>query len=103
MSRSYKKTPWCGDHKGKIKKRLANKSVRAWLDRHPEETPQGGAYRKLYCSWNICDYGWICTWEEYWEGEWKNYYRWLARGWEPNQVPDEKECYRHWLRFYRNK
>lgn len=31
MSRSYKKTPWCGDHKGKSKKRIANHHVRNWF------------------------------------------------------------------------
>lgn len=103
MSRSYKKVPYCGDHKGQEKKRLASRSVRAWLKRHPEETLQGSMYQKVYCTWNICDYGATCTWEEYWEGEWRRYYRWKERGWEPNEIPDEKECYRQWLRFYRNK
>ena len=25
-----------------------------------------GAYKKIHCSWDICDYGWIRTWEDYW-------------------------------------
>ena len=34
MSRSYKKTPWCGDKKGKSKKRIANRTVRQYLKNH---------------------------------------------------------------------
>ena len=36
MSRSYKKTPWCGDHKGTGKKRTAWKTVRQWLKDNPD-------------------------------------------------------------------
>ena len=36
MSKSYKKTPWCGDHKGKLKKRIANHHVRKWLKENPK-------------------------------------------------------------------
>jgi hypothetical protein len=54
MSRSYKKTAGWTDHKSpwsKIAKRFANKNVRNAI-----EIPNGGAYKKFYCSWNICDY-----------------------------------------------
>ena len=33
-------------------KRFASKKVRSY----PGEIPNGKAYRKLYCSWNIRDY-----------------------------------------------
>lgn len=92
MSRSYKKTPWCGDHKGKIKKRIANQSVRRQLRRDLELVPQRGAYKKLYCSWEICDYGWILTWEEYWKS---------ALDIDP--AADKETVYRKWLKYYRNK
>ena len=36
MSRSYKRTLWCGDHKGKSKKRIANHHVRNWFKRNPD-------------------------------------------------------------------
>lgn len=51
MSRSYKKTPgWtCGTDKKWIK-RLANKRVRK------TEVPNGNAYKKVYQSYDICDY-----------------------------------------------
>jgi len=51
MSRSFKKTPgWCD--RNPHAKRQANKLVR----RFKEKIPNGRAYRRLYCSWNICDY-----------------------------------------------
>ena len=103
MSRSYKKTPWCGDHKGTLKKRFANKYVRTWLKRHPEETLNGGEYRKVYETWDICDYGYTCTWEEYWEIEWRHYAHWFMYYREPRKEPDKKAAYRRWRRFYRNK
>ena len=50
MSRSYKKTPYCGDHKGKSKKRIANHKVRNWLKQNPEVALKGNAYKKIYES-----------------------------------------------------
>ena len=58
MSRSYKKTPYCGDCKGKSSKRAANSKVRAVLKQNPDAITSGRAYRKLYDSWEICDYQW---------------------------------------------
>ena len=54
MSRSYKKTAGWTDHGSpwsKYAKRFANRVVR-----NSKDVPSGGAYKKLYCSWNICDY-----------------------------------------------
>lgn len=59
MSRSYKK------HGEMVKqqntrgmKKCANRHVR----RHIDELPQKGkAYKKLFSSWEICDYKWIWT------------------------------------------
>lgn len=59
MSRSYKK------HGNIVKqqntkgmKRCANQYVR----RHADELPRKGkAYKKLFESWDICDYKWIWT------------------------------------------
>ena len=92
MSRRYKKTPWCGDTKGKTKKRLANHSVRRQLQRDLELVPQRGAYKKLYSSWEICDYGWIFTWKEYWKN---------ALDIDPEA--DMEAVYRKWCKWYRNK
>ncbi|OAS13353.1 hypothetical protein [Paenibacillus oryzisoli] len=55
MSRSYKKSPVCTDHTSpgtRWAKRQAAKAVR----RHAGNVENGRSYRKLFCSWNICDY-----------------------------------------------
>jgi hypothetical protein len=101
MSRSFKKTPWAGDSKGKIKKRIANKAVRNWLKQHPDVAIQGGQYKKIYETWDICDYGWITSWEEYWASCIKNWERWFCRYGKP--YPDKKEEYREWLKRYKIK
>ena len=54
MSRSYKHTPRCGDRKGKYSKRRANRIVRrVGIE---DSFPPYGGYKKLFESWNICDY-----------------------------------------------
>ena len=104
MSRSYKKTPWCGDNKGSQKKRQAWKVVRQWLKDNPDVALKGGQYKKLYEAWDICDYGWVTTWEEYWE----SCQRWpqeaINRGWGyyKDDLDEEKE-YRHWYKHYKGK
>ena len=62
MSRSYKKTPWAGDKKGKIKKRIANHYVRQHLKNHTDLTLGPSDYKKLYESWDICDFYGIVSW-----------------------------------------
>ena len=52
MSRSYKKAIFTDHNEGtKVSKRLASKAVRRC-----KEIDNGGAYKKVYCSWNICDW-----------------------------------------------
>jgi len=53
MSRSYKKNPgWTGaSSKNWLMKRLANKKVRK-----TKNIGNGGAYKKVFCSWNIYEY-----------------------------------------------
>ena len=63
MSRSYKKHPIITDHSVKItkwKKRLANKKVR-----NTKDIPKNKGYKKIYDSWDICDYTISYTWNEY--------------------------------------
>lgn len=104
MSRSYKKTPYCGDRKGKDKKRVANSSVRQYLKDHEDANLQGNSYKKIHDSWDICDYSWITIWEEYWAMCWKHYY-WLKDRYpdEEHKKPNEKEEYRRWRKWYYNK
>ena len=55
------KTPGFGHRprprKRRLLKRLASKAVR-----RTAEVPDGKGYRKLYCSWNICDW-WRRLWD----------------------------------------
>ena len=59
MSRSYKKHNRAKDSANKGMKKYANKKVR-----HTKNVPNGKAYKKVFCSWNISDYNWIWTKEE---------------------------------------
>ena len=104
MSRSYKKTPWCGDNKGTQKKRQAWKVVRQWLKDNPDITLKGGQYKKLYETWDIRNYGWITTWEEYWDSCQKWHQEAINRGWGyyKEDLDKEKE-YRHWYKHYKGK
>ena len=89
MSRSYKKYPWVTDHKAgttKNTKKLANKTVR-----HRKNLPSGKAYRKVFESWDICDYKYMWTWEEE-----DNLY--LKR-----RYPTLKSYYRYWLKCTKGK
>lgn len=97
MSRSYKKVPYCGDHKGKDKKRTANKAVRAWLKQNPTVSLRGSDYKRLYERYDICDYFWITTWQEYWEGTILSCLRFNK------PFPNEKDVYRKWYKFYKIK
>ena len=71
MSRSYKKTPVLKDTscKGstfKSGKQIANRAVRNHAD-----VPNGGGYKKVYCSWNISDFRFMKTEAEL-RKEWDN-------------------------------
>lgn len=57
MSRSYKKHFRCKQKNSKIEKKRANKKVRHFKS----DLPNGKAYRKLFESWDICDWNWIWT------------------------------------------
>lgn len=56
MSRSFKKHAWTKDPNDKFMKRYANKKVR-----RAKNVPSGGAYKKLFCSYDISDFKWLWT------------------------------------------
>ena len=60
MSRSYRKYYVSKDH-NKGQKQLANRKVRRVNKLDPLK---GKNYKKLYPTWNICDYCWRWTREE---------------------------------------
>ena len=98
MSRSYKKTPYCGDTKGKDKKKIANHKVRMYL-KNTEYKLFRNDYKKIYDSYDICDFYWIISWNEYWNNELKYYKQY------PNlfNKPDYKQTYRKWYKHYKMK
>lgn len=57
MSRSYRRTPVVKDmgRRKRIEKRFANKRVR-----NTGALSSGADYKRVYCSWNICD--WRTRW-----------------------------------------
>ena len=97
MSRSYKRTPYCGDNKGKAKKHNANAKVRTKMKDLDFILANGNAYKKVYESYNICDFGWVTSWQEYWEICIRMWHRYGG------EYPDKKQEYRYWLHHYRNK
>lgn len=102
MSRSYKKTPWSGDSKGKEAKRLANHKVRNWLKQNPYATLQYSKYKRVYETWDICDFGWITPWEEYWQGRLNTWQQW--RKFSPKEeYPERQKEYRKWWKYYKMK
>lgn len=99
MSRSYKKNPWAGDNKGKSKKRNANSKVRMFL-KNLENELKYNAYKKVYETWDICDYGETVTWKEYWQHCLRMYEKYPSLYKHP---PNEKEEYRNWYKWYKMK
>lgn len=72
MSRSYKKYPLIKcETSCKFGKRQANKCIRNLPIN--EDIPNGRAYKKYYCSWNICDYKCV------------EFKEWVIQKWYANQ------------------
>lgn len=99
MTRSYKKFIVCKDTNSKFSKRMASKTVR-----RNKNVPDGGKFKRYYCSWDICDYrskAVFYTTEQFrknWFNKTNSEFDWLRR-----RFGSWKEAYRHWLRWYRMK
>ena len=92
MSRSYKKTPRCGDTKDKFFKRYANRKLRRKKLTHQL---QHKSYKKDLCTYDICDYEQIgTTFEEFYAG--------LVR-WRRNDVLDKKKEYQNYMKWFKRK
>lgn len=94
MSKSYKKNPVSNDHSAKTtkgKKRQANKKVR-----NTKDIGQGNRYKKIYDSYDICDFILRYTWKEYLIAEEERVGRLLNK--------EEIQRLRNdWKRYYRRK
>lgn len=102
MSRSYKKTSYCGDSKGKKKKRAASHSVRRQLKKI-DYLPRYNTFKKLYSSYEICDYHFIMSWEEFWDHKLKHIIYLTMRFNDISNSVDKKEEYKNWYKFYKRK
>ena len=97
MSRSYKKTPVIKDRscKGtrfKSGKQIANRAVRI-----QEGVPNGGSYKKVYCSWNISDWCFMKTEAEL-RKEWDSGNKCLRETYKTYE-----EAQFAWKKAYKNK
>ena len=101
MSRSFKKTPYCGDKKGKAKKHMANDKVRSFFRKNSDITISRSDYRKIQNPWDICDFYSITTFEEYWQCELNWYEEHKDRYNLPK--PNKKEVYIEWYKAYKMK
>lgn len=108
MSRSYKKFPIAKDKdnggSNKKDKQLANRRIRR-NKKLQEQLYSGNMYKKLNQTYDICDYYFTSTFEEYLETHYD-----ILKFWENNEIRDinmerktEKEIYREWYRQYKGK
>lgn len=98
MSRSYKKTPRCGDKKDGFYKRLYNKRIRKLPF---DETLQHKTYKRYQQAYDICDYQSVGdTFEQYWEGVVGRWYAWRHQ-YEP--FPDRDEEYQKYMKWFKRK
>ena len=89
MSKSYKKTP-CYKDCNKGMKTTANRVLRHTTF---DEIPNGNAYRKFFCSYDISDYKFMNTFLEY--------VYWFKRREDREPNPEElKKLYTEWKKFY---
>jgi len=88
MSRSYKRIPCWKDHTKGMKK-YANR----YLRRNYLIVPSGKAYKKLFCSYEICDYKLIESFHSY-QKSFSEY---------EHRTCSDKELYRMWYRDYKMK
>jgi len=88
MARSYRKQPIYTDS-SRIGKTLANRTVRRKFKRG-ESVAYGNLYRKMYNSYDVCDYRFRKTWLVYREE--------AACDMKHNKI-----LYWEWFKFYKRK
>lgn len=88
MSRSYKKHNWFKCAGDTSMKKLFNRRIRR--NKKYIDIPDGNAYRKLNCSWDIADYRF--------DGSWETFKKHNLEYFE-----NEEEALNHWKRYYRSK
>ncbi|UQZ85456.1 hypothetical protein SK3146_04745 [Paenibacillus konkukensis] len=95
MSRSVKKSPVWTDQTtpgSRWAKRQAGKAVRRFND----EVQNGKWYRKLFCSWDICDYRFFKTRQQ-------AILEWETSRWARDREKTRAEIINEWEKAYRRK
>lgn len=68
MSRSYRHSAWMKCAGDPSYKKLFNRKLRRCNDY--KDIPNGNAYRKMNNSWDIADYRFDCSWEDFQRWYW---------------------------------
>ena len=100
MSRSYKKTPYCGNRKHKEDKRKAKRMFRRKIDRMElDDTLAPAAHKRFFQTYDICDMYSIFTLKEY------LYIRKARRGFHGYRRGeyDEAKEIQNWHKWYKRK
>ena len=100
MSRSYKKFPCIKDH-NKGQKQIANKKIRRTNKLDPLK---GSSYKKLYPSWDICDYNWYWSIEQAmdsWYEEESEHYTGYA--WRHHDFKTLENWLKYWAKCVKRK
>lgn len=102
MSRSYKKNPYYKDHNRGMKQ-CANRTVRNTFD-----VPNGNAYKKVFCSYDISDYSFHESWKSrrrQYEQDLQTYLNGGERRcrWHDSLPNEEDYSYHDWYKTYRMK
>lgn len=100
MSKSYKHTPYYGDRKNRGLKRIANRLVRRKLKKSNVILSRG-AYRKMFDSWEICDFCYI-------EHNFETFYTkevsiWNDWGYKYEPYPTREEKLKEYNKYYIRK
>ena len=96
ISRSYKRTPRCGDKKDKYLKNYANRRLRQYPINKPPLN--NCTYKKYNCQWDICDYDSVgISFERYWR---RLKCRFHDR---PDLLGTKEEAYKEYIKWFIRK
>lgn len=98
MSRSYRKhSYWKDSQRTNLPHRLYSKTIANRMVRRTSDVPNNSSFKKVYDSWDICDYAIKMTENELRE-QWENGDEWLHR-----RFRNYKQAYRWWYTTYKGK
>ena len=93
MSRSFKKTPYCGLANNQKCKRKANKTFKHKINKLDiTDSLAPGMYKRFFQSYDICDFYSIITLKE-----------WMTSRRKWHKFIDEKKEISNWSKWYKRK